>query len=170
VVDGDGQVILRTTAETEPAAIRAARRHSCNKPFLRRLRRVGHEAGALSPWLQPQLLALGLPVVCLEATHVRSALNARRNKTDAAEALDIAHRVRTGWYQSAYIKSEACYRLRLLLTPRRNLKRKFLDLEHGVRPVNMCRNLMPGCWKVTLGSASGNKVTRYGLTNRLPDS
>lgn len=128
VVDGDGQVLLRTTAETEPAAIRAAL-----TPFLRRLRRVGHEAGALSPWLQPQLLALGLPVVCLEATHVRSALKAQRNKTDAANALGIAHLVRTGWYKSAYIKNEACYRLRLLLTHRRNLKRKFLDLENAIR-------------------------------------
>lgn len=128
VVDGDGQVLLRTTAETGPAAIRAAL-----APFLRRLRRVGHEAGALSPWLQPQLLALGLPMVCLEATHVRSALKAQRNKTDAADALGIAHLVRTGWYKSAYIKSEACYRLRLLLTHRRNLKRKFLDLENAIR-------------------------------------
>lgn len=29
------------------------------KPFLPRLRRVGHEAGALSPWLHPELTARG---------------------------------------------------------------------------------------------------------------
>jgi transposase len=28
------------------------------KPFLPRLRRVGHEAGALSPWLHPELASL----------------------------------------------------------------------------------------------------------------
>lgn len=128
LVDADGQVILRTSVKTEPAAIRDAL-----APFMRQLRRVGHEAGALSPWLQPQLLALGLPVVCLEALHVRSALTAQRNKTDASDALGIAHLVRTGWYKSAHIKSEACYRLRLLLTHRRNLKRKFLDLENAIR-------------------------------------
>jgi transposase len=30
------------------------------------LRRVGHEAGALSPWLHPELLRLGLRAICLE--------------------------------------------------------------------------------------------------------
>lgn len=74
-----------------------------------------------------------LPVVCLEALHVRAALRVQRNKADAADALGIAHFVRTGWYKSAHIKSEACYRLRLLRTHRRNLKRKFLDLENAIR-------------------------------------
>lgn len=87
LVDGDGQVQLRTSVPTEPAAIRDAL-----KPFLRQLRRVGHEAGALSPWLQPQLLALGLPVVCLEALHVRSALHAQRNKAGTRARTSRARR------------------------------------------------------------------------------
>jgi ADP-ribose pyrophosphatase len=37
------------------------------------------------------------------------------------------------WFRKAHIKSQPCYRLRLLLTHRRNLKRKFLDLENVVR-------------------------------------
>jgi transposase len=41
--------------------------------------------------------------------------------------------VRTGWFRTAYIKSEDAYRLRLLLTHRRNLKHKFLDLENAIR-------------------------------------
>jgi transposase len=127
-VDGDGKAHRRDQVATDPAAIREAL-----KPFIRHLRRIGHEARALSPWLQPQLLALGLPVVCLEAVHVRSALQAQRIKTDAADTLGIAHLVRTCWYKSAYVNIEACYRLRLLLTHRRNLKRKFLDLEYAIR-------------------------------------
>ena len=51
-----------------------------------RLRRVGHEAGSLSPWLQVELTKLGLPAVCLEARHTRAALAAQRNKTDRADA------------------------------------------------------------------------------------
>ena len=47
--------------------------------------------------------------------------------------LGIAHIVRTGWFKAAFIKSEPCYRMRLLLTQRRNLKRKFLDIENTVR-------------------------------------
>jgi transposase len=128
VVDDTGEVVLQTTVVTDPDAIKAAL-----KPYLSRLRRLGHEAGALSPWLHPELLKLGLPAVCLETLHVRAALKAQRNKTDKTDALGIAHLVRTGWYRRAHIKSEPCYRLRLLLTHRRNLKRKFLDLENAVR-------------------------------------
>lgn len=128
VVDDKGKVTLEASVATDPEAIKVAL-----KPYLGRLRRIGHEAGALSPWLHPELVKLGLPAVCLETHHVRAAMSAQRNKTDAADALGIAHIMRTGWFRQAHIKSEACYRLRLLLTHRRNLKRKFLDLENANR-------------------------------------
>ncbi|MET3524144.1 IS110 family transposase [Mesorhizobium abyssinicae] len=128
VVDDQGVVHLEATAVTDPDALFAVL-----KPFLPRLRRVGHEAGSLSPWLHPELKKLGLPAICLETLHVRAALSAQRNKTDKADALGIAHIMRTGWFRQAYIKSESCYRTRLLLTHRRNLKAKFLDLENSVR-------------------------------------
>jgi transposase len=129
VVDDKGKVQLQVSAVTDPEAIKLAL-----KPYLGRLRRVGHEAGALSPWLHPELLKFGLPAVCLETHHLRAARSPQRNKTDTADALGIAHIVRTGWFHKAHIKSEACYRLRLLLTHQRNLKRKFLDLENAIRP------------------------------------
>jgi transposase len=128
VVDAKGNVLFTGAVVTDPAAIAAAL-----QPFAEALRRVGHEAGALSPWLHPELKRLGLPAVCLEARHVRAAMAAQRNKTDAADALGLAHVVRTGWFRQAYVKSEGAYRLRLLLTHRRNLKRKFLDLENAIR-------------------------------------
>ena len=55
VVDEKGSVALQVSVVTDPDAIKAAL-----KPYLGRLRRVGHEAGALSPWLHPKLLKLGL--------------------------------------------------------------------------------------------------------------
>lgn len=128
VVDEKGAVHLEATVVTEPEAV-----FEVLKPFLGRLRRVGHEAGSLSPWLHPELKRLGLPAVCLETRHVRAAMSAQRNKTDAADALGIAHIMRTGWFRQAHIKSQNCYRMRLLLTHRRNLKRKFLDLENAIR-------------------------------------
>jgi len=128
VVDDTGDIHLQTTVATDPDAIRAVL-----EPMLAKLCRVGHEAGALAPWLQPELLARGVPAVCLEANHVRAAMAAQRNKTDATDALGLAHIVRTGWYRTAYIKCEDVYRLRLLLTQRRTLKRKFLDLENTIR-------------------------------------
>jgi transposase len=82
VVDNKGAVALQVTVATDPATIKLAL-----KPYLGRLRRVGHEAGALSPWLHPELLRLGLPAVCLETRHVRAAMSAQRNKTDKADAL-----------------------------------------------------------------------------------
>ena len=128
VVDDHGAVHLEAVVVTDPEAI-----FDILKPFLGRLRRVGHEAGSLSPWLQPELRNLGLPAICLETQHVRAAMSAQRNKTDKADALGIAHIMRTGWFRQAYIKSQSCYRTRLLLTHRRNLKAKFLDLENAIR-------------------------------------
>lgn len=128
VVDDDGKVVLETAVATEPALIGKAL-----ESYAGRLRRVGHEAGSLSPWLHAGLLAIGIPAVCLETRHVRAALSAQRNKTDAADALGIAHIMRTGWFRQAHIKTESCYRIRLLLVQRRNLKRKFLDLENAIR-------------------------------------
>lgn len=76
------------------------------------------------------MLRLGLPAICLETQHARAALKAHCNKTDAADALGLAHIMRTGWFRQAHIKSEGCYRM---LIHRRNLKRKFLDLENVIR-------------------------------------
>lgn len=77
----------------------------------------------MSPWLQVGLRQRGLSAVCLEAFHTRSALSAMRNKTDKADARGIAHIMRTGWFKQVHVKSAESYRLRLLLTQRRNLKR-----------------------------------------------
>lgn len=128
VVDDHGAVLLQTSVATEPEAIAEAL-----APFAATLKRAGHEAGALSTWLQPELTALGVPAVCLETRHVRAAMSAQRNKTDATDALGLAHLVRTGWFKQAHVKTEGVYRLRLLLVHRRNLKRKFLDLENAIR-------------------------------------
>jgi transposase len=128
IVDDQGVVVYQASVDTDPGQIGKRLR-----PYLPKLKRVGHEAGSLSPWLHPELLNQGLPAVCLETRHIRAALSAQRNKTDAADALGIAHIMRTGWYKSAHIKSEDGYRMRLLLIQRRNLKRKFLDIENTIR-------------------------------------
>lgn len=128
VVDEAGAVLMQCSVATEPEAIAAAL-----APFAATLERAGHEAGALSPWLHPGLLALGIPVVCLETRQVRAAMSAQRNKTDATDALGLAHLMRTGWFRQAHVKTDGAYRLKLLLTHRRNLKRKFLDLENAIR-------------------------------------
>jgi len=128
VIDREGKVVLETSVTTDPDAIFEAL-----KPYVARLRRVGHEAGSLSPWLQVELKQRGLPAICLEAWHAPAALSAMRNKTDKADARGIAHIMRAGWFREVHVKSEESYRLRLVLTQRRNLKRKFLDIENAIR-------------------------------------
>ena len=95
VVDDQGAVFLQVSVITEPYAIAEAL-----LPFAETLKRAGHEAGALSPWLQPELKALGVPAVCLETRNVRAAMSAQRNKTDANDALGLAHIMRTGLVQT----------------------------------------------------------------------
>jgi transposase len=70
VVDAEGTVLMTCNVATDPPEIAKALR-----PFASKLRRVGHEAGALSPWLHPALKAIGLPVVCLETRHVRASMS-----------------------------------------------------------------------------------------------
>jgi transposase len=128
VVDQEGKLVLETKVATDPEAI-----FKVLKKYAPKLRRVGHEAGSLSPWLQVELKQRGLPAICVEAWHMRAALSAMRNKTDKADARGIAHIMRTGWFREVHVKSDESYRLRLLLTQRRNLKRKFLDIENAIR-------------------------------------
>src|SRR5512144_2661933 len=56
--------------------------------------RIGLESGLLSTWHWHALKALGLPVVCLDARHVKAALSLRLNKTDANDAEGLAQIVR----------------------------------------------------------------------------
>lgn len=128
VVDEQGGIVMECSVETTPEAICKAL-----KPYRASLQRLGHETGSLAPWLHKELKARGLPIVCLEAAHARAALSAMRNKTDRNDARGLAHILRTGWYRSVHIKSDESYRLRLLLTARRNIKRKFLDIENTIR-------------------------------------
>ena len=166
VVDDKGEVQMQTEVVTDPDAIAAAL-----KPFLPRLRRAGHEAGSLSPWLQPELVKRGLPAVCLETKHVRTAMSAQRNKTDATDALALAHIVRTGWFRQAHIKTESCYRLRLLLTQRRNLKRKVLDLENTIRHSLKAFGIrIKGTGRTGFDAAVREAVADDALTSELMDA
>lgn len=128
VIDDTGAIVLETIVDTHPDVIADAL-----EPYAKTLKRVGQETGALSPWLHKGLRAHGLPIVCVEAGHTRAALRSMRNKTDKNDARGIAQILRAGWFRPVYIKSDEAYRMRLLLTARRNLKRKFLDLENAVR-------------------------------------
>jgi transposase len=94
VVDDQGAVVMQCSGPTEPESIAKALAR-----FAATLKRASHEAGSLSPWLHPELKALGVPVVCLGTRQVRAEMSAQRNKTDATDALGLAHLLRTGWFR-----------------------------------------------------------------------
>jgi transposase len=75
VVDHAGKIVKEARVPTEPEAIIGLLGKGGFAP-----KRVGLEAGPMSQWLYAGLAEAGLPVICVEAKHMRSALSAQRNK------------------------------------------------------------------------------------------
>lgn len=128
VVDAEGTILMEQSVPTDPDLLTKTL-----KPWRRTLRRAGHEAGSLSPWLQRELEARDVPAVCLDAFAARDAMKAQRNKTDRHDARAIAHLMRTGWFRKVHVKSEASYRMRFLLSQRETMVRKRVDVENSIR-------------------------------------
>ena len=94
---------------------------------------VGLEAGALCQYLTYGLQSAGYEVVCMEARQVKAALSAMRNKTDKNDARGIAQLLRSGWYRRVHIKSMASHQVRALLSSRKAVLSKCIDLEQEIR-------------------------------------
>jgi transposase len=124
IAERDGNIILETTAPTNPSAIAAVL-----KPYRGQLERVGHESGQTSPWLHKQLLKHGLPAICLDARQTRAALSAQRNKTDRNDARGIAVLMSRGFDGAAHVKSTDAQRLQSLVLFRNTLTRRARDVD-----------------------------------------
>ena len=72
-------------------------------------------------------------MVVMEARQVKTTLSSLRNKTDRNDARGIAQILRTGWYRAVHVKSPESQRLKTLLTARKALLRRRIDLENEVR-------------------------------------
>ena len=97
--------------------------------------RVGLEAGPLSQWLHAALVGAGFEAVLLETRHVKAALSAMTVKTDRRDARGIAQLLRLGWYRPVHAKSASAQEVRALLTARKLIQGKLLDIESGIRGV-----------------------------------
>jgi transposase len=129
VVDDAGKVILEQRAPTEPADIIAVLT-SLAVPF----GRIGIEAGPLSQWLVNGLMAADLPVICVETRHMKALLTAQQiSKTDRNDARGIAQMMRVGLFKPVYVKTLVAQEQRMLLTSRKLLQRKLLDVESDLR-------------------------------------
>jgi transposase len=69
----------------------------------------------------------------MEARQVNAALSAMRNKTDKHDARGIAQILRSGWYSRVHVKSVESHHTRALLTCRKVMQRKCIDLENEIR-------------------------------------
>src|SRR3977135_4344354 len=129
VVDDAGKVILEQKVPTEPADI-IALLASLGVSF----GRIGIEAGPLSQWLVNALTAAELPVICVETRHMKALLTAQQiNKTDRNDARGIAQTMRVGLFKPVHVKTLVAQEQRMLLTSRKLLQRKLLDVESDLR-------------------------------------
>jgi transposase len=128
IIDDQGTVCLERTVPSEVSDIVA-----CLKGFDQPIETVGFEAGTLSQYLAQGLQSGGFEAVCLEARQVSAALSAMRNKTDRNDARGIAQILRTGWYARVHVKSRASHYSRALLSSRRAVLQKCIDLENEIR-------------------------------------
>src|SRR5512135_344872 len=128
VVEAGGKIVREAKVASDPEALSA---------FLRELglplTRLGLEAGPLSQWLHAGLAAAGFTVVLLETRHVKAALSAMTVKTDRKDARGIAQLLRLGWYRPVHCKSPPSQEVRALLTGRKLLLGKVIDIELGMR-------------------------------------
>jgi transposase len=126
--------------------------------------RIGFEAGPLSQWLHAGLAKAGFDVVLLETRQIKAALSAMTVKTDRKDARGIAQLLRMGWYRPVHGKAVPTQETRALLTGRKLLQGKLLDLELGIR--GLLRNFG---LKVGIVGAAKFDIRIRELLDCLPD-
>jgi len=128
IIDHDGKVCCERSVRSDvPDVLR------CLAAFGQPIHQVGFEAGALTQPITYGLAEAGYDVVCMEARQVAAALSAMRNKTDKHDARGIAQILRSGWYSRVHVKSVESHHMRALLTSRKVMQRKCIDLENEIR-------------------------------------
>ena len=128
ILDATGRIVREAKVASEPEAL-VSFLTGCGY----HLARIGLEAGPLSQWLHAGLVGAGLPAVLVETRHVKAALSAMTVKTDRNDARGIAQLIRMGWFRPVHAKALPAQEVRTLLTGRKLLQSKLLDLEGGIR-------------------------------------
>jgi transposase len=130
VVDATGRIVREAKVASEPEALVA-----WFGGLGIGVARIGLEAGPLSQWLYAAMRDAGFAVELLETRHVRDAFKAMPVKTDRKDARGIAQLMRLGWFRPVHCKSLPAQETRALLTARKLLQTKRLDVEMSLRGV-----------------------------------
>jgi transposase len=128
IVDETGKIVREVKVASEPEALLAILKNPSYH-----FKRIGLEAGPLSQWLFSALAEAELPVVCVETRHMQAVLKAQINKTDRNDARGIAQMMRVGLYRPVHVKTLRSQKLRMLLTHRKLLLSKAIDIENDLR-------------------------------------
>jgi transposase len=130
VVDASGKIVREGKVASEPEALIAW--FSSAGVWLER---IGLEAGPLSQWLYAAMKQAGLAVELLETRHVSKAFEAMPVKSDRNDARNIAQLMRLGWFRPVHCKSIVAQEVRAMLTARKLVQSKLLDIENSLRGI-----------------------------------
>jgi transposase len=130
IVDAAGKICREGEALSEPEALTSWLSSSGLEMEL-----IGLEAGPLSQWLYAEMAAGGLACQLIETRHVRTAFKIMPVKTDKKDARGIAQLMRLGWFRPVHCKSQPAQEVRAILTARKLLQTKLLDVEKSLRGI-----------------------------------
>jgi transposase len=130
VMDGSGKFVREAKVASEPEAL-----IGWFGLLGLGLERIGLEAGPLSQWLYAAMREAGLAVELLETRHVRDAFRAMPVKSDRNDARGIAQLMRLGWFRPVHCKSMDAQEVRAVLTARKLVQSKLLDVENSLRGI-----------------------------------
>lgn len=130
IVDGSGNIFREAKVASEPEALIG---WFGSLGF--GLERIGLEAGPLSQWLYAGMREAGLAVELLETRHARDAFKAMPVKSDRNDARGIAQLMRLGWFRPVHCKSIGAQEVRAVLTARKLVQSKLLDVENSLRGI-----------------------------------
>ncbi len=130
VVDANGKIVRESKVASEPAVL-----IDWFRSLGFDLARIGLEAGPLSQWLYAAMKQAGLAVELLETRHVSDAFKAMPVKSDRNDARNIAQLMRLGWFRPVHCKSLSAQEIRAMLTARKLIQTKLLDVENSLRGI-----------------------------------
>lgn len=94
--------------------------------------RVVFETGPLSVWFYHAMKAEGVPAICINARHVKAALDMAPNKIDPNDADGLAHLAEVGFYREVRVKSFDSMLVRTLVAARHQMLKMSVQMSNQI--------------------------------------